>query len=83
MQWQALGHVNGLGRGLGADQVTGIYGVHRDVPEPTGQGPDLAGTAIVGNQALLMAVGNAVKIAFGLGMADEIDPCHGFSFTAR
>ena len=83
VQRQALGHVNGLGRGLGADQVAGVYGVHRDVPEPPGQGPDLAGTAIVGDEALLMAVGNAVKIAFGLGMADEIDPCHGFSFTAR
>ena len=84
MQGQALGDINRLGRGLGADQVAGVYGVHRDVPEPPGQGLHLPGAAIVGDQALLLAVGDAIEVALGLGVADEIDFRHSKpSLTAR
>ena len=84
VQGQALGDINRLGGGLGADQVAGVYGVHRDVPEPPGQGLHLAGAAIVGDQAFLLAVGDAIEIALGLGVADEIDFRHSKpSLTAR
>ena len=74
-QGQALGVADGPGGGHGAEEVAGIDGVHGDVPEPLRQGLDLA-VAVVGDEAVIVAVHAAVEVALGLGMPDEIDLGH-------
>ena len=81
VQGQALGDINRLGCGLGADQVAGVHGIHRHVPKALRQRPDLAAPPVIGDAAVIVSVGNAIEVALRLGVADKINRCHSFSFV--
>ena len=81
MQLQPLGQIDGLGCGAGADQVTGVHGIHRHVPKALRQRPDLAAPPVIGDAAVIVSVGNAIEVALRLGVADKINRRHSFSFV--
>ena len=61
---------------MGAQQVAAVHRVYGDLPEPLSQGGELP-VAPGRDGAVVLAVGQAVEIALGLGVADEVNPCHG------
>ena len=72
---QFFGDVNGGGGGAGAVEVAGVYGIDVDVREPPLQSPDLL-LAQVGEDTVVLALGNAVEVALSLRMPDEIEFGH-------
>ena len=71
MKGQAPGPGDRLGGGPGALEVAGIGRVDRYVREAPGQGLDLP-QAVGGDVAVIPAVGAAVQVALGLGVADDV-----------
>ena len=75
VEGETLGLVDGLGGGAGAEEVGGIHRVNVDIFKAAAENIDLT-VATVGNEAVILSVGNAVEVALRLGVADEIDGCH-------
>ena len=63
------------GGGHGAEEVAGIDDVDVDRLEPAAQGLDLA-VAVVGDEAVVLAMDAAVEVALGLRVADEVQGGH-------
>ena len=74
---QPLGPVDGAGGGAGAVQVAGVNGVDPDIGEAPPQRLHLP-PAPVGEDAVVLALCDAVQVAFRLRVADEIDSGHRF-----
>ena len=75
MEGETLGLVDGLGGGAGAEEVGGVHRVNVDIFKAAAENVNLT-VAAVGNEAVILSVGNAVEVALRLGVADEIDGCH-------
>ena len=78
MELQALGSGDGLGGGHGAEEIAGIDRVNGDIPETLLQGFDLA-VAVVGDEAVILAVDAAVEIPLRLGVSNEVKFGHAVS----
>ena len=82
VQGQALGAADGLGGGHGAEEVAGIHGVDGDGGEARLQGFDLP-VAVVGDEAVILAVDAAVQVALRLGVSNEVQCCHALVSPSR
>ena len=74
-QRKSLGLTDCPGGGLGAEEVTGVHRVNRNILEPVGQRGDLT-VAIVGDEAVVPPVNPAVEVALRLGMPDDVNSRH-------
>ena len=75
MQLQPLRLIDGPGGGAGPEQVAAVHRVNVYVVKALFQYPELL-IAPVGDQAVVLAVGDAVEVALRLGVADQINSCH-------
>ena len=75
VQFQALGLIDRPGGGAGPEQVAAVYRVDVHIVKALFQHPQLP-IAPVGDQAVVLAVGDPVEIALRLGMADQIYSRH-------
>ena len=78
MQGQALGDIDGPGGSHGAEQVAGVDRVDGDILEALLQGFDLP-VAVVGDEAVILAVDAAVEVAFRLGVSNQVQFGHAVS----
>ena len=83
VQREVLRHIDGLRRRLCAVEVGGIDGVNADALEALRERADLLRAAPVGDQAVIVPVGDAVEVALRFGVADEVDFRHAAALTAR
>ena len=75
MQLQPLRLIDGPGGGAGPEQVAAVHRVNVYVVKALFQYPELL-IAPVGDQAVVLAVGDAVEVALRLGVTDQINSCH-------
>ena len=75
MDLQALGLRHCPGGGDGAEEVTGIHRVQGHIRETLCQRRQLA-VAVVGDEAVILAVDAPVEVPLGLGGSDEVNFGH-------
>ena len=75
MELQPLGLVHRAGGGAGPEQVAAVHRVDMHIVKPLLQHMELL-IAPVGDQAVILAMGNAVEVALRLGMPHKINRCH-------
>ena len=75
VQFQTLGFIDGPSGGAGPEQIAAVHRVDVYIVKALFQHPQLL-IAPVGDQAVVLAVGDPVEIALRLGMADQIYSRH-------
>lgn len=75
MQRQIFGDVQGAGGGTGAVQVAAVHRIDADSGKSPLQGFYLP-PAPVGENTVVLALGNAVQVSLRLGVANQIDSGH-------